>query len=141
MDTPKHNQDKTKEIQETSTEAEVFDKEPEGEGMPKAVMQRFEMGIEAIRGQLHPPYMSKIESEHIGKILDNADKSDDRHFIFSKRSQWFGIGKISLGIALFVFLILFLSSDNKDLLADIMKIGIGFVGGTGFGIYLRSRRQ
>jgi len=106
-----------------------------------AMMQKFEMGIEAIRGQLHPPYMSKIEPEHIGKILDNADKSDNRLFIFAKRSQWFKTGAIALGVGVFLFLVIFLSGKQPDLLLDIMKVGLGFAGGLGAGYGLRPKKS
>ena len=99
---------------------------------PTGGFEEIQSGMMAMMsGQMHPPYMSKIESEHIGQLIQSADKSDERQFEYAKRSQWFRAGIITLGIAVFLFLVVFLSKDSSDLLRDMMFVALGIIGGLG----------
>ena len=46
-----------------------------------------------------------------------------------------------LGIALFVFLTIYLAKDSKDIFLDVLKIGLGFLGGWGAGTYKKNNSK
>ena len=47
-----------------------------------------------------------------------------------------------LGMVFFLVLVaLCLFTGNKEILIDILKIFVGFLGGTGFGIYIKSKKD
>lgn len=56
---------------------------------------------------------------------------DKKIFIISILSMFFFLALVALC----------LFTGNKEILIDILKIFVGFLGGTGFGYYIRSKKD
>lgn len=77
-------EEESKEVQVQPTEDAVSEVVSDGGGSglpPPELIEEMQSGMMAMMsGQMHPPYMSKIEPEHIGQIIKSADKTDERQF-------------------------------------------------------------
>jgi hypothetical protein len=82
-----------------------------------------------------PQIFDKLTEEHISKIIDSSEKSEDRDFKLQKRRQNFLTLYVVLGIGVFIFLTIFLAKDKTSVFLDILKILFGFLGGLGLGTY------
>lgn len=82
-------------------------------------------------------FSEKLQPEHIDKFLDIAKLSEENEFkdrVASKRDiRLF----VFAGIAVFIFLIIFLAKDNTDLLMNILRDLFAFVGGFGAGSFYK----
>ena len=58
-------------------------------------------------GSLHQP-ISKFQSEHVTQFLNHAHEHDREDSRFRRGSRWFRLTYVLIGIAIFVFLTLFL---------------------------------
>lgn len=100
-----------------------------------------EMMQTSLRGSFSHPLVEKLTEEHIDKFLDNSQKDNDNEYKYKSSNRWFYLMYSALGIALFVFLIIFLLPQNEDLLLDIFKLLVAFIGGLGSGYGLKSLRK
>ncbi|WP_039657570.1 hypothetical protein [Clostridium tyrobutyricum] len=82
-----------------------------------------------------PQIFDKLTGDHINKIIDSTEKSEERDFKLQKRKQNFTTLYVVLGIGVFIFLTIFLSKDKTSVFLDILKILFGFLGGLGLGTY------
>jgi hypothetical protein len=97
---------------------------------PSVVREMF-MGI--MKSPMYPPFLDKIEKEHISQALNTMDKQVDNDYKDKQSSKKYTVVYVILGIALFVFLtVYFINTNNKDFLMEIIKIII-LLGGGGFG--------
>ncbi len=103
--------------------------------MRKRVEAIFSMG--SISRSNLSPFESKINEKHIDKILEIKEKYDDKIFRDTQHSRKFLLVYVLIGVALFVFLTLFLVGRDKELLRDIIKLFIAFVGGLGAGVGIK----
>jgi hypothetical protein len=92
-----------------------------------------------------PPFVERINEEHITKVLDYSERQDERDFkdTLSDRRYKFGyfiVGCI-VAVFLFTFLTIYLADKDKELYKDIVKIVIGFVSGSLFGYGLGKIRK
>jgi hypothetical protein len=115
----------------------------EDKNIPRRVKERITefLSIGRISGSALSPFESKINEKHIDKILDIKEKYDDKIFNDTQQSRKFLLVYILIGVALFVFLTLFLVSNDKELFKDIIKLFIAFVGGIGAGYGIKSYKD
>ncbi|MCK8825901.1 hypothetical protein MWH30_12605 [Fuchsiella alkaliacetigena] len=78
---------------------------------------------------------------HIDKLLDISDKAESREFELKNKRENYKLIYVLLAIALFVFLTVYLAKDNQDIFLDVLKIGLGFLGGWGAGTYTKNRNR
>lgn len=87
-------------------------------------------------GPMIHPFWDKLQPEHIPDLIRSIDTEFGHEIDFQKRSQWFGLGYTLIGVAVLVFLVVFLKSDPdlfKIALTAIISGGVSFVGGYGLG--------
>lgn len=127
--------------------------EPEGidpeifEELPPEVKEVVRTGIsmQRISGPMPNPLLSKINEQHIDKILDIADKEDTNTYNDAQSNKKYSLFYFLAIIGLFVFITIYLAKTDKDLFIDILKIIIsiagGFGGGYGYKSYLDSKKK
>lgn len=86
-------------------------------------------------------FSDKLQPEHIDKFLDIAKLSEENEYkdrVSTKRDI-----KIFVfaGIAVFIFLIIYLAKDNTDLLMSILRDIFAFVGGFGAGSFYKWKKH
>jgi len=99
-----------------------------------SVMKEVFMGI--MKGPMFPPFLEKIEKEHITQALNSMDKELDYEYKDSQSSKKYSAFYVLFGVFAFIYLAhLFINTDNVELLREIVKIGgaviIGGIGGYG----------
>jgi hypothetical protein len=102
------------------------------EEAPESVRDALSVGI--FSGKIPNPISEKVNEKHIDEIIKNSDKESQRDYNYAIKSMWFNLIYIIIGVGAFLVIIIFLSSNGKeDLLKDILKVFVGFVGGLGAG--------
>lgn len=92
-------------------------------------------------GRAFHPVFDKFESGHVDKFLDHSHAEDMERLRIQKRGHWFVFVYIVLALLSFGWLISTLLPENKDLLVEILKIGVAFAGGVGGGYGLKSYQE
>jgi hypothetical protein len=116
------------------------------EKIPEPVKSLFSSFF-AARQPVFPPFMEKITEQHIDKVLDYSEKQDQREFLEVQSERRLAFAKfviiVVLFIFLFVFLTLYLVDRDKELYKDILKVGLGALGGiaAGYGLGKRSANK
>ena len=113
------------------------------ENVPEEARGHFKASLTAmmLRGTATDPLIKKLTPEHLDKIIDYSRQDDENQFLFAKRKMWFNLGYTILALAFFVFLIVFLVSDNKDLLSYIITGFGAFLAGFGAGYGYRTYKE
>jgi hypothetical protein len=124
---------------DTSKLAEIL----EDKNIPRKTKERITefMSIGRFPGSFLSPLESKINEKHIDKILDIKGKYEDNIFRDTQSARKFHLIYILVAVALFIFLTLFLVSNDKDLFKEIIKLFIIFVGGFGAGYGIKSYKD
>lgn len=91
----------------------------------------------SLRPPVHPLF-EKFTPEHIDKFLEYSHKDDENNFRLHSSSKWFHLTYVALILGMLIFLIVYLTPSNKDLLVDILKIFVAFAGGFGGGFGYKS---
>lgn len=131
---------------EISEQQSVQDPEPVFEPkilekMPVEVRQLIVSFLANFSGSAHPPFLKKINEEHISKILDLSENESKRVFEDTQSTKKYNLAYVLIFCALFVFSIVYLGDKNPDLLKEILKYLAVFAGGGGFGYALRAYRN
>ncbi len=95
------------------------------------------------------PLSNKITSEHIGKIIDSTEKDSERDFEFNKlelqdqkTSRWFFLTVFVIALIFVSFIIIFLSSVDKETMRFVLGLIVGLIGGFGIKELLpKSKKQ
>lgn len=118
-------------------EAEILDAMPD---LPPEVRRSVELmfSMQRMSGPMPSPLLQKIEPQHITKLLDSAEKTEQRAYDDAQASRRWGFAYLLVFCAVFVFATVFLVKADKELFKEVMKIGVSFVGGFGGGIGLKS---
>ena len=87
------------------------------------------------------PVFDKFEPEHVTQFLDNSYKLESAEGNFRRGGRWFIFLLISLAVAVFVFLTIFLVPDHLDVYTEILKIILAFLGGMGAGYGVKTYRE
>ncbi len=95
------------------------------------------------------PLSNKITSEHIGKIIDSTEKDSEREFEFNKlelqdqkTSRWVFLAVFVIALTFVSFIIVFLSSVDKETMRFVLGLIVGLIGGFGIKELLpKSKKQ
>lgn len=113
--------------QNNPKEPEIFD------NLPPEIKKVTEMGFSMQRfsGPMPNPIVSKLNENHIDRILDISEKEEENAYKDSQSNKIYNLIYVLIIVIFFVFLVVFL--ENKELLVEILKIVIAIVGGFGGG--------
>jgi len=113
------------------------------ESMRKEIYKELQMSFEFMQNGMHPenPIIAKMSPEHISDILKINNTEMLQEFKYKSSNRWFLLGIITIGVALFIFLVVYLADKHNAILMDILKIACGFIGGLGSGFALKSRNK
>ena len=96
-------------------------------------------------GGIYHPIFDKFESGHVTQFLDHAHKHEIDDSRFRSKGRWFRLGYVVIGVAVFVFLTVFLLPAQPSMYFGILKgVGIfsaGVAGGYGIKTYQSSTRE
>jgi len=126
-------------IKNTETEEEIIPTEvikdlpPETQDKVKEVIRRTSLEMMSVSGHFPSPLLKKINSDHITKMIDYADKDDERNFNYAKTQRNYNLIYFFAFLSLFIFMIVFLIDKDRTLLLDFIKVGLGILGGFGGG--------
>jgi len=84
-------------------------------------------------GPMPNPVTKKITAEHISRIIEVTEASEIRQHEDGKDSRRWMFAFTCLGVGAFLFLVVFLADKNKDLLLELLKLFVTFIGGIGAG--------
>ncbi|OQY01489.1 MAG: hypothetical protein B6I26_03955 [Desulfobacteraceae bacterium 4572_130] len=87
------------------------------------------------------PLADKINEKHIDKILELAEKDDERSFKDAGETRKFTLIYLLIFAILFIFLTIFLVGSDKELYKEIIKILVIFLGGLGSGFGIKSHME
>lgn len=133
-ETKQHNSPTFSQTKEAESEDTAFPSELL-EAAPDDVKKMITMAMSEthLRGSIPNPVFSKINEKHIHKFLDMMATDDKNEHFFKSTNRFFVLAYTILFLAVFLFLIIFLIKDNKDLLLEIFKVFGAFVAGIGSG--------
>ena len=99
-----------------------------------SIMKEAFMGI--MNEPMFPPFLEKIEGEHITQALSSMDKELDYEHKDKQSSKKYNTFYLVFGVLAFIYLAhLFINTNNVELLKEIVKIGgaviVGGIGGYG----------
>lgn len=101
-------------------------------------VKKFMMSMQRMSGPIPHPLADKINDKHIDKILDLAEKDDERVFQDTSQSRRYTLAYLALFVALFVFATVFLVGKDTELYKEILKLLAIFAGGLGSGFGIKS---
>lgn len=140
------NNDK-KEVVSKSKETENIEETKILENLPPEVKKVVEMGfsMQRISGTMPNPILSKINENHIDRILDIAQKEEDNSFKDAQSTKKYSLIYFILLIIFVGFLIFYLVDKDRSLLLILVEKGLyvlgGFGGGYGFKAYIDNRKK
>lgn len=127
------------ETKSTPEKAEIID------NLPPELKKVMEFSMHRYTGPMPNPLISKITPEHIEKIIDASDKSNERAYVDAKSTRKYALTYVIIGVLFIVFLVLFLVERDKELLNNIIERGVliiaGFAGGYGFKAYMEKNEH
>lgn len=97
-------------------------------------------GIGPGNGAFHPVF-DKFNDNHVDKFLDQSHKEDMERLRLGSRRQWFTLAYVLIALLALGWLIMVLLPQDKDLLAEILRLGVAFAGGVGGGYGLKSYQE
>lgn len=137
--TPAEDGNKTEE-EKSSEKNDIGPVEPELlKSLPPEAKKVLEIGMSMQRfGPMPNPLAEKINEKHIDKILDIAEKDEERSFKGARESRKFTLIYVLVFAALFVFATVFLVGSDKELYKEVIKLFAVFLGGLGSGFGVKS---
>ena len=103
----------------------------------KKVLEFSSMSMSKV-APMQNPLADKINEKHIDKILELAEKDDERSFKDAGETRKFTLIYIIIFVALFIFLTIFLVGSDKELYKEVIKLFAIFLGGFGSGFGIKS---
>lgn len=109
------------------------------EKLPPELREIVEIGFSGISmsrysGPIPPQFFNKINENHISKILEIAEKDEERSFEDAKSSRRYTFCYVLLFVGLLVFLTVFLVYKDVELYKEVFKLIIVYLGGLGSGL-------
>jgi hypothetical protein len=125
--------------EDQETKAEEVTAESVFEKLPPEVKKVMEIGFSMQRfsGPVPLPFLTKINETHISKILELAEKDDERAFADTQSSKRYILAYVLIFSVLFVFATVFLVGQNTELYKEMLKLLAMFLGGLGSGFGLK----
>jgi hypothetical protein len=112
------------------------------EKLPPEVRRYVEsFSLQAITAPVFNPIFNKITESHLDKVLDQAEKADERDFNDRQRGRAFALLYGLIAAALFVFVTIYLAGLDKELYRDLLTKIIIFFGGSGIGYGVKAWRD
>lgn len=107
--------------------------------LPPEAKKVLEVGMSMHRfGPMPNPLAEKINEKHIDKILEIAEKDDERSFKDAGETRKFTLIYVLVFAALFIFSTVFLVGSDKELYKEVIKLFAVFLGGLGSGFGIKS---
>jgi len=109
--------------------------------LPPEIKKVMEIGFSMQRfsGPIPPAFADKINEEHITQILNLAQKDSDLAYKDSLHSKYLFAGLTVIFLVFFVIIAIYFVNHNKDqMLQDLIKMAVAFIGGIGGGFGLKS---
>ncbi|MDI6728064.1 MAG: hypothetical protein QMD44_03940 [Thermodesulfovibrionales bacterium] len=108
--------------------------------LPPEAKKVVEVGMMSMHrfGPMPHPFAEKINEKHIDKILELAEKDDERTFKDIGQSRKFTLVYLIIFACLFIFTTIFLVGSDKELYKEIIKLFAVFLGGLGSGFGIKS---
>ena len=132
------------ESQRDETGGELVSEREEENSLPSPPPRVREMmamfGVGPGRRAYHPVF-DKFEPEHVDKFLDHSHAEDLERLRIRRQGRWFGLLILVVALFALAWLVNTLLPENKDLLAEFLKIGVAFAGGVGGGYGLRTYQE
>ena len=124
----------------TSKKDDISTVEPELlKSLPPEAKKVLEIGMSMHKfGPIPNPLAEKINEKHINKILDIAEKDEERSFKNAGETRKFTLIYVLVFAAIFVFSTVFLVGSDKDLYKEVIKLFAVFLGGLGSGFGIKS---
>ena len=137
--TPTKDDDKSEE-ERSSKKDDIANVEPKSlKSLPPEAKKVLEMGMSMHRfGPMPNPLAEKINEKHIDKILELAEKDEERSFKDAGETRKFTLMYVLVFAAIFVFSTVFLVGSDKDLYKEVIKLFAVFLGGLGSGFGIKS---
>ena len=138
------NENKLSSEKETQNEITPSIPQKDNELIPEDAKQFkhiFSMVSQSFRGTFPPTVYEKVTSDHIGKVLDSYTREAEFKYKYASSQRWFNLGYVLLSVVLFVFLTIYLSSNQSGTYLDILKTIFVFAGGFGGGYGYKSSRN
>ncbi len=85
--------------------------------------------------------VEKFTPDHIAYLLETQDRDTEREYKALASGRRYQIACLLIGVGLFVFLVVYFSSSNPDLLEKLVALLVGLIGGFGGGFALASRGE
>jgi hypothetical protein len=85
--------------------------------------------------------VEKFTPEHITYLLQSQDRDTEHEYKALASGRRYQIVCLSIGVALFIFLVTYLSNSNPDLLERLITLLVGLIGGFGGGFAVGSRHK
>lgn len=138
--TPTKNSNTKSEGRESSEKGHSGSIEPELlKDLPPEAKKVLEVGMSMHRfGPMPNPLAEKINEKHIDKILEIAEKDDERSFKDAGETRKFTLIYVLVFAALFIFSTVFLVGSDKELYKEVIKLFAVFLGGLGSGFGIKS---
>ncbi len=92
-------------------------------------------------GPIPHPIFEKITSDHITKIIDSSNLDSERELTDITQRRRYSMAFAIMVAAIFVFLVVYLSGSNPELLKSLIGYLIAFAGGAGIGYGVKSWRD
>jgi|SRR5215213_4902347 len=125
------------ELSNLPIEPEVLEKLP-----PDARKRLVEMNsFMALSGPMIPPFLKKVNEEHISKVLDISDKDSQRIYDDAQSTKKYILAYVVLSFILFGFLVVYLADKNPTLLKEILTVLGIFAGGFGAGYGVKTYKE
>lgn len=99
------------------------------------------LGLSQYVGPVPHPLFGKMSDEHLHKLIDGADKDNERSYQ-DRDSHRSHVRTLAIsGMVLFlVSALLFMWMDQAQLLANLVQLGVAFAGGIGVGVGFTKRK-
>jgi hypothetical protein len=115
--------------------------------LPPEVRKTLEMffSMQQISDPLLPPFLYKINEQHITQALNISEKASDQSFKDAQQSRWFNLIYFLIPCVLLVLGTWYLVPIDKDLYKELLKylgaVAAGFGGGLTFKTYWARKKE
>jgi hypothetical protein len=121
--------------------SEQSENQPENKSSMSNSIKEMMVSMQKFSGPMPNPLLEKIETKHIDKILEIVHEDQNIEYKDRQKERLFKIFVISMIAGLFVFLTIFLATNNIATYKEILIYILTFGGGTGVGFGFGKRKR